>query len=327
MNPFSYAIVHEVQEAVNAYQGAEHPLFIAGATDVLQLLQEDILHPGTLIDIGRLPLTHVRLTPKGGHIGALARLSDVADHPDVQRWCPLLARALSETASPQIRNTATIGGNLLQRTRCLYFRDAASPCNKRVRGSGCPAQQGANRMNAILGVSDQCNAAYPGDMATALVALDAYVEIHGPEGERTIRVADLYRVPADDPPHDWTLRDGEIITGIVLPESRFAAHSAYVKVRDRASFEWALASCAVGLEMQGQTVLSAGIAAGSVGTTPWGLPEVEKALVGRVLDDATAHVAAQLSVQGAHASGENSFKMKLLPRVVEHAILAAGGLQ
>lgn len=327
MNPFTYTIAHEVREAINAFQAATNPLYVAGATDVLQLLQENVVRPGTLIDIGRLPLTQISAGPHGAHIGAMARLSDVADDPNISKYYPVLAQALNETASPQIRNTATMGGNLLQRTRCLYFRDAAAPCNKRVPGSGCPAQDGVNRMNAILGTSELCNASYPGDMAVALTVLDAHLEVHGPDGQRSIPIAELHRIPADDPSRDWTLRPGEVITTIILPASKFGNNTSYVKVRDRTTFEWALASAAVGLEMQGQTVLKARIAAGGVGTKPWHLPQVEQAINGRVLDADTAHVAAQLAVQGAHASGERQFKMKLLPRVVEQAILTAGGIQ
>jgi xanthine dehydrogenase YagS FAD-binding subunit len=255
----------------------------------------------------------------------MARLSDVAEDPYVRTYFPMLCHALRETASPQVRNLATIGGNLLQRTRCLYFRDKASPCNKRVPGSGCPAQNGAGRINAILGGSHDCIAAYPGDMAVALVALDARVQTRGPDGERSIGIQDLHRMPGANPSVDSTLLPGEIITGIVLPPNEFASASAYVKVRDRATFEWPVVSAAVGLEMEGTKVRAARVAVGGVGTKPWPLPHVEKALAGRTLDAATVSAAANLSIEGATAHGGNEFKLKLLPRLVERAILTAGG--
>jgi xanthine dehydrogenase YagS FAD-binding subunit len=325
MSPFSYAVAGNEAMAIEAWRGSAAPMYVAGATDVLQLLREDVVAPAVLIDISRLPLTRIDAGPGGAAIGAMARLSDVADHPDIQTYFPLLSQALGETASPQIRNLATIGGNLLQRTRCLYFRDKASPCNKREPGSGCPARTGSNRMNAILGGSEHCIAAYPGDMAVALLVLNARVRLRGPEGDRSIAAADLHRMPEADPSTDTTLRPGEIITGIELPPNAFAANVAYVKVRDRASFEWPLVSAAVGLEMTGDMVLTAHIAAGGVGTKPWRLPSVEKALAGRTLDPESAVAAAALATEGATGSGENDFKLKLLPRVVERAILTAGG--
>jgi xanthine dehydrogenase YagS FAD-binding subunit len=314
MNPFTYAIARGETAALEAWSGNPGALYVAG---------EDVVHPELLIDISRIPLTHIEIGPKGARIGAMARLSDVADDQYVRTYFPMLCQALRETASPQVRNLATMGGNLLQRTRCLYFRDKASACNKRLPGSGCPAQEGANRMNAILGGSDDCIAAYAGDMAVALVALDARVQVRGPEGERSIEIQDLHRRPGADPSADTTLRPGEIVTEIVLPPSKFAGASAYIKMRDRATFEWPVVSAAVGLEMEGATVRAARVAVGGVGTKPWPLPRVEKALVGGTLDAAAA--AAKLSVEGATAHGENEFKLKLLPRCVERAILTAGG--
>jgi xanthine dehydrogenase YagS FAD-binding subunit len=325
MNPFTYAIARGETAALDAWASNPGALYVAGATDVLQLLREDVVHPEFLIDISRIPLHHVEAGPKGARIGAMARLSDVADDRDIRTYFPMLCQALRETASPQVRNLATVGGNLLQRTRCLYFRDKASPCNKRLPGSGCPAQDGANRMNAILGGSDDCIAAYAGDMAVALVALDARVQVRGPEGERSIEIRDLHRRPGADPSVNSTLRPGEIVTELVLPPNKFAGASAYIKVRYRATFEWPVVSAAVGLEMEGVTVQTARVAVGGVGTKPWPLPSVEKALVGGTLDAAAASAAAQLSIEGATARGGNEFKLKLLPRVLERAILTAGG--
>jgi xanthine dehydrogenase YagS FAD-binding subunit len=325
MNPFNYTIVHGEAAAFDAWRGNPGALYVAGATDVLQLLRDDVAHPELLIDISRLPLTGIEAGPNGARIGAMARLSDVADDPYIRTYFPLLCRALRETASPQVRNLATVGGNLLQRTRCLYFRDKASPCNKRLPGSGCPAQDGANRMNAILGGSPDCIATYAGDMAVALVALDARVQVRGPDGERSIEIRDLHRRPGADPAVDTTLRPGEILTEIVLPPNGFAGASAYVKVRDRATFEWPVVSVAVGLEMDGIRIVTSRVAAGGVGTKPWPLPRVEKALAGLTLDAAGVTAAAKLSTEGATAHGGNEFKLKLLPRVVERAILTAGG--
>lgn len=325
MTSFSYAIARSEAAAFDAWASHAGGLYVAGATDVLQLLQEDIATPELLIDISRLPLTNMGSGPKGARIGAMARLSDVADDASLQTYFPILCQALRETASPQVRNLATIGGNLLQRTRCLYFRDKASPCNKRLPGSGCPARIGANRMNAILGASEHCIATYPGDMAVALLVLDARVQVKGPTGERSIKIHDLHRQPGTNPERDTTLQPGEIITEIVLPPSKFASTSAYVKVRDRATFEWPVVSAAVGLVMDGDRILTARVAAGGVGTKPWPLPHVEKALAGCVLDANTAERAANISIDGVDPHENNEFKRKLLPRVIERAILTAGG--
>jgi xanthine dehydrogenase YagS FAD-binding subunit len=325
MSPFSYAIARSEDRAFSAWAGHPHAVYVAGATDVMQLLQDDVIAPATLIDISRLPLTGIEAGPGGVRIGAMARLSDVADDAAIGRHLPLLAQALRETASPQVRNLARMGGNLLQKTRCLYFRDKTSPCNKRIPGSGCPAIDGANRMNAILGGSDQCIAAYAGDMAIALVVLGARVQIRNPDGERSILLEDLHRMPGSDPSADTTLKPDELITEIVIPANPFATHTAYIKVRDRASFAWPVVSAAVGLELDGTIIRAAHVAAGGVGTKPWRLRPVEKALVGRTLDQHSVSVAARAAVEGAVAGGGTSFKLKLLPRVVERAILTAGG--
>jgi xanthine dehydrogenase YagS FAD-binding subunit len=325
MNPFTYTRVGNAQQAIDAFQGSPASSYVAGATDVLQLLQENVSTPGTLIDISRLPYTQIDAGPRGARIGALARLTDVADDENVRRYYPLLARALQETASTQIRNVATMGGNLLQRTRCLYFRDADAACNKRHPGTGCAAMHGANRINAVLGTSDHCIAAYPGDLAVALLVLDAHIQLQGPDGSRSFSVSELHRIPGDDPSRDTTLRPGEIITHIDLPANRFANTNAFVKSRDRATFEWALASAAVGLEMDGATIRKARVAAGGVGTVPWPLPRVAKALTGKKLSAKLAADAAALSIEGARGTEANGFKLKLLPRVVEQAILTAGG--
>ncbi len=202
MSPFSYAVARDMRAAQDFTASGRGAMFVAGGTDMLQLLQDDVVRPDTLVDITHLPISGARVDADGARIGAMARLTEVADDEAIQRHYPMLVQALRETASPQVRNMATMGGNLLQRTRCLYFRDSAAPCNKRAPGSGCGAYDGQNRMNAILGGSDQCIAAYPGDLAVVLVALDASVQLHGPNGERHVRVEDLHRLPADRPDVD-----------------------------------------------------------------------------------------------------------------------------
>jgi xanthine dehydrogenase YagS FAD-binding subunit len=250
----------------------------------------------------------------------------VADDSRIRTGWPALTQALAETASAQVRNMATVGGNLLQRTRCLYFRDAAAPCNKREPGSGCGAWDGQNRMNAVLGGSRQCIAAYPGDMAVALTALNAGLVLHGPDGERRIKTGDLYRDPGDTPHADTTLRRDEIITAITLAADRFAGRSCFVKVRDRATFEWALASAAVAMELQNGRVEAVRIIAGGVATRPWRLQQVEQQLTGQVLDLETVQRAAQSAAEGAEPRPGNAFKVPLMCRVVERAVLKAGGL-
>ncbi len=325
MQPFSYAEANSLQSALDL-AAAKGAMLIAGGTDMLQLLQEDVLAPATLVGIGQLPLAGVAVDADGARIGAMARLTAVADDTRIQQQFPLLAQALLETASPQIRNMATVGGNLLQRTRCLYFRDSTAPCNKRVPGSGCAAWDGQNRINAIFGGGPQCIAAYPGDMAVALVALDASVEVRGRAQPRHIKVADLHLPPGDTPAVETVLRPGEIITAIHIPANVFAAGSHYLKVRDRASFEWALVSVAVALQRDGDAVRAARIVAGGVGTTPWRLPGVEAHLVGHRLDLARARAAGAAALHGADPRPGNTYKVRLLQNAIERAVLIAGGL-
>ena len=324
MVPFSYAAARGIQSAFDLASG-KGAMFIAGGTDMMQLLQDDVVTPATVVDINRLPFAGIQMTDGGARIGALTHLSDIADDANMQRSYPLLVQAIRETASPQVRNMATAGGNLLQRTRCLYFRDKAAPCNRRAPGTGCGAMDGQNRMNAILGGSDHCIAAYPGDMAAALVALDASVHVHGPAGQRHVHIEDLHRLPEDRPDFETNLLPGEIITAIDLPESR-ADHSHYLKLRDRASFEWALVGVAVALEMDGDTVRRARLAATGVGTVPWRLSYVERSLIGRRLNLPTARSASTVAAEGASPRPGNEFKVTLLKRAVERAILSAGGL-
>jgi xanthine dehydrogenase YagS FAD-binding subunit len=323
---FHYAAASDAASALSLVGTNPDATFIAGGTDILQLLQEAVIAPHSLIDINALPYAGMQIKQDEGRIGALSRLSDVADDPGVRQHFPLLAQALLETASPQVRNMATVGGNLLQRTRCLYFRDATVPCNKRWPGSGCPARDGLNRVNAIFGGSDRCIAAYPGDMAVALLALDADLLVQNVQGERRMRLADLYRLPADTPQHETTLAPGELIAAVLLPANNAAPHSHYLKVRDRASFEWPLVSVAVALEMDGRHVCQARIVAGGVGTKPWRLAQVEEALQGRSLTPDLARTAGDRAGEGAAPRAGNAFKVPMLQRAVERALLTAGGI-
>lgn len=306
--------------------------YIAGGTDMLQLLEEGVRSPEELIDINRLPYAGIGPVPDGGgglRIGALARLAEIGDDPSVRDRYPVLAAAVLSAASPQVRNMATVGGTLLQRTRCLYFRDAATPCNKREPGSGCPAQDGRNRLNAILGGSPHCIAVQPSDTAVALVVLDAEIRIRAADGtERGVPMEELHRLPGDTPHIETVLGPGDLITAIDLPaaaaERRHA--SRYLKVRDRASFEWPLASCAVALRLEGDGgVAEARIAAGGVATKPWRLRAVEEVLLnhrGRP-DEAAIAAAADRATDGAAPRGDNAYKVPLLRRTVARALTEA----
>jgi xanthine dehydrogenase YagS FAD-binding subunit len=326
MRPFSYVSVTDPNVAIRRAAEISGAEFIAGGTDMIQLLQEDVRTPPELIDINGLPFDTVASTIDSVRIGALCRLSDVADHPLVRERYRALAEALAETASPMVRNMATMAGNLLQRTRCPYFRDAATPCNKRQPGSGCSAREGQNRINAILGGSPHCIATYPSDLAIALVALDAELMIGGPSGERTIKVEQLHQLPGNTPHIETVLEPGDLIMAIVIPIEAGARRSHFLKVRDRASFEWAVASAAVALGLDGDTVLEARIAVGGVATKPWRLVQVEEKLVGRRLDRDLIHDAAERAADGAEPRGQNAFKVSLLKRTVERALTHAGGL-
>ena len=294
--------------------------FIAGGTDLLQLAKDNVETPTSLVDLEALDAAGIHATAAGLHLEPLARMSDVAAHPDVVRDWPVLSQALLASASPQIRNMATMGGNLLQRTRCGYFRDTGFACNKRIPGSGCPAINGENRTHAILGVSEKCIATYPGDMAVAMLVLDAELELTGPQGKRTLAIGNLHQVPGDTPHVETALMPGELITGINIPASPAARRSHYLKLRDRASFEFAVVSAAVALEIDGGMIHSARAAAGGVGTKPWRLPEVEAALIGKPADAVTLQTAANQAGAGAKPAAMNGFKVLLLRRTVARAL-------
>jgi xanthine dehydrogenase YagS FAD-binding subunit len=301
-------------------------VFIAGGTNLIDLMKGGVLNPLRLVDVNRLPLDRIEPLPDGGlRIGAMVRNSDAAHHPLVRERYPLLARALLAGASGQLRNMASTGGNLLQRTRCHYFYDTAfAACNKRTPGSGCAAIDGQNRIHAILGTSAHCIATHPSDMAVALAALRAQVRLCGPRGERTLALVDLHRLPGDTPQRDTELADGELITAVELPPGGFARHSHYLKVRDRASYAFALVSVAMALELDdGGLIRDAGLALGGVAHKPWRLPAAEQALIGRRPDGPAAQAAADLLLAGARGFGHNDFKLPLVRRAIARALHTA----
>jgi xanthine dehydrogenase YagS FAD-binding subunit len=327
MVPFAYTSVSDPLAAIERAGGGTGVEYIAGGTDMLQLLQDGVRAPLELVDINGIGFDDVSVAIDGVRIGAMARLADVADDPVIRERYPALAEALHESASPQVRNMATMAGNLLQRTRCLYFRDVTTPCNKRVPGSGCSARGGQNRVNAILGNSAQCIAAYPGDLAVALIAADAELMVRGPTGERTILVENLHQLPGDTPHIETVLKPGDLITAIWIPISAAGRRSHYLKVRDRATFEWALASAAVSVAFDDDRVLEARVAAGGVGTKPWRLQHVEDLLTGQRLDRNLAREAGERAAEGASPHEHNAFKVPLLKKTVERALLRVAGLQ
>jgi xanthine dehydrogenase YagS FAD-binding subunit len=322
MIPFSFEKTTQESDAIAA--AVRGGRYIAGGTTLVDLMREEVESPSHLVDINSLPLNYVRAEGNELVIGALARMSEVAEHPDTQRVQPLIAETLLEGASPQLRNMASIGGNLLQRVRCPYFRMLDAPCNKRTPGSGCSAIDGINNGHAILGTSDHCIATHPSDLAVALVALDAVVKVRGPEGERTFAVEDLYRLPVDTPHLEHTLRSSELIIEVRVPGGPHAKHARYLKVRDRASYEFALVSVAAALEIDGGVIRTARVAAGGVGTRPWRMRAVEDALVGQQPERASYEIAAAAASQGVRSFAGNHYKVALLPRTIVRALEMAG---
>ncbi|MER9871155.1 FAD binding domain-containing protein [Mesorhizobium sp. M0136] len=299
--------------------------YIAGGTDMVQLLQENIRRPDRLVSLAGLLDNRIEVGPQGLRLGAAATMAEVAAHPDVVEQFPVISEALLESASPQVRNQATMGGNVLQRTRCPYFRDVGyEACNKRAPGSGCAAIGGENRWHAVLGTSDDCIAAHPSDLAVALVALDAAVEIEGADGQRTVPLGDFHRLPEATPHIETVLEPGEVIAAITVPANPAARRSHYLKVRDRASFEFAVVSAAVVLEMDGAQIRQARIALGGVGTKPWRVPRVEAALTAASLDPVELRSAAALAAEGAQGRGHNDFKIELMRRAIVRAVEIAG---
>ncbi len=321
---FQYVRATDVPDAVRQIAAAKGAKFIAGGTNLLDLMKEDVERPARLIDISRLPLDKVEETKDGGlRIGAMVPNSDLAWHPVVGQRYPLLSSAILAGASAQLRNMASTGGNLLQRTRCLYFYDTATPCNKRDPGSGCSAIDGLNRMHAILGTSAACIATHPSDMCVALAALEAKVRVAGPSGEREIGFADFHRLPGDTPERDSNLGVDEIITAIELPARGFAANYSYLKIRDRLSYAFALVSVAAALELDGGNVREARLALGGVAHRPWRDPAAEAALRGKAANEATFAQAADLLLREAKGFGHNDFKIDLARRAIVRTLTQA----
>jgi xanthine dehydrogenase YagS FAD-binding subunit len=321
---FQYARANDVADAVRLITADPRAKFIAGGTNLIDLMKEDVERPTRLIDITRLPLKSVEETAEGGwRIGALVPNSDLAYHPLIAARYPMLASAILAGASAQLRNMASTGGNLLQRTRCYYFYDTATPCNKREPGSGCSAIAGLNRMHAILGTSEACIATHPSDMCVALAALDAKVHVTGPAGERAIAFSEFHRIPGDTPQRDTNLQPDEIVTAVELPARGFAANYTYLKIRDRLSYAFALVSVAAALELEGDAVKEARLALGGVAHKPWRDPAAEAALCGQTANQSTFARAADLLLRDAKGFEHNAFKVDLAHRAIVRALTQA----
>jgi len=325
VNNFEYKQATTSVEAINLIKNHDGSRFLAGGTNLIDLWKYNITNPTELIDINRIAeLSEIRELENGGlRLGAGFKNADTAYHPVVEQKYPLLSKAILAGASAQIRNMASNGGNLLQRTRCYYFYDPEVPCNKRVPGSGCPAKEGYNRIHAILGASEHCIAVFPSDMCVALAALDAVVNVVGPEGNRSINFADFHRLPNDRPDLDNNLKPHELIVSIDLPEKGFAANYSYLKLRDRHSYAFALVSVAIALELDGDTIKEARIALGGVAHKPWRSAEAEDFLRGKIANAESFALAADIILSGATGYGHNDFKIKLAKRaIVRNGLMA-----
>jgi xanthine dehydrogenase YagS FAD-binding subunit len=320
MNQFQYVRPTKQKAAIDALARDANSQFIAGGTNLLDLMKRGVMAPEKLIDINRLPLTKIENQNGSIRIGALALNGPVAEDKLVLERQPLLAQALSAGASAQLRNMATVGGNMLQRTRCHYFYDTAMPCNKREPGTGCGALEGFNRMHAIFGFSDKCIATHPSDMSVALVALDATVLVSGPKGDRRIPFLDFHRLPGDTPQRDTNLEPGELITAVEIPDAPFTKNVHYLKIRERASYAFALVSVAAGLSLDGNTIKDARLAMGGVAHKPWRLAEAEKSLIGKPATEETFRQAATIAMQGAKAFKHNAYKLKMAPNAIIQAL-------
>jgi xanthine dehydrogenase YagS FAD-binding subunit len=323
MTPFVYTRVADAQGALEGIASHPQAKFLGGGTNLVDLMRMGVEQPAQLVDINRLPLTTVVELPNNGgvRIGALVRNSDLAENDLIKSRYPVLSEALLSGASPQLRNAATTGGNLLQRTRCYYFYDPAFPmCNKRVPGSGCGALEGYNRIHAILGQSEQCIATHPSDMCVALAALEAIVRVQSPQGERTIAFEEFHRLPGDTPNVETNLQPNELITAVDLPPLPFAARSHYLKVRDRASYAFALVSVAAVLETDGSVIKSARLALGGVAHKPWRARKAEQALTGQQPNERCFRAAAEAELAEAKGYKYNSFKIELAKRAVVQAL-------
>lgn len=330
MRPFRYVRASDPDTAARAVTANPRAKFLAGGTNILDLMKEDVERPDELVDLTRLKLAEIKDIggDRGGvSIGALATNTETANHPLIRNSYPLLTQAIVAGASAQLRNMATNGGNLLQRTRCQYFYDTAMPCNKREPGTGCGAREGLNRIHAILGWSEKCVATYPGDMANALYALDAVVRVRDAGGrERTIPIDEFHRLPGDTPEKDTNLQHGELIVAIELPRSSFAKNSYYLKVRDRASYAFALVAVAAALELDGGTIQQARVVLGSVAHKPWRSREAEAALSGKPASEQSFRQAAEAALEDAKPLAHNAYKVELGKRAVVRALMRASRL-
>jgi xanthine dehydrogenase YagS FAD-binding subunit len=326
MNPFQYHRATDVAGAIQSMTPGGK--FLAGGTNLVDLMKSGVETPATLIDLNRVALAAIEPLPTGGlRLGAMARNSDTANHPAVREQYPLLSQAILSGASPQLRNLATNGGNLLQRTRCPYFMDTGfSQCNKRTPGTGCGAIDGVHRNHAIFGASDECIAVHPSDMCVALAALEATIRVQSRIGERRVPIAEFHRLPGDTPQIDTNLKPDELILSIDLPRSPYAGHSHYLKVRDRMSYEFALVSVAAALELDGNTIRSARIVLGGVAHKPWQATAAEQTLIGKPLGSAVFEAAGREAIAGAKPLRENAFKVDLVRRAVARALAEAGGV-
>jgi xanthine dehydrogenase YagS FAD-binding subunit len=331
MKPFQYVRPTKVKEAIDAVTSDPNARFIAGGTNLVDLMKRGIIAPEKLVDINHLPLKKIEKKDGFLRIGALALNSDVSQNKLVLEKQPLLAEALNAGASGQLRNMATVGGNLLQRTRCTYFYDPVFPCNKRNPGAGCAALEGINRMHAIFGLTDKtdnqsCIAVHPSDMGVALSALDATVLVVGSKGERRIPFGDFHRLPGERPDLDTNLEKGELIVAVDIPDAPFGKNSHYLKVRDRASYAFALVSVAAALEIDNNRIKTAQLAMGGVAHKPWRLFEAEKMLVGQAVSETVFRQAAEVAMEGARAFEHNAFKLKLAPNSIVQALKIAAGI-
>lgn len=336
MQPFTYVRAANQDDALASITREPEAMFIAGGTNLLDLMKEGVHAPSQLVDIRKLPAREITAKESGGiHIPAMARNSDVAYHPVVRERYPVLSEAILAGASAQLRNMATVGGNLMQRTRCSYFHDTAFACNKRQPGSGCAAIEGFNRIHAILGGSEHCIATHPSDMCVALVALDAVIQVQGPRGERSVPITDFHLLPGDTPHLETVLKHGEMITAVDLPAMPWRALggkpplavSHYLKVRDRWSYAFALVSAAVVLEMDGDMIQQARVALGGVGTKPWRALEAEQVLVGAPATEENFTAAADAAMQGASPRQFNGFKVELAKRTLQEALKTVAAME
>ncbi|EOR95832.1 Periplasmic aromatic aldehyde oxidoreductase, FAD binding subunit YagS [Arcticibacter svalbardensis MN12-7] len=326
MNQFQYVRPAETSGAIKSVALDANAHFLAGGTNLVDLMKMGIVTPERLVDINNLPLKKIENIQGHLRIGALVTNTQVAENKFVKENFPLLSMAINAGASPQLRNMATTGGNLLQRTRCPYFFDTTMPCNKRVPGSGCGALEGYNRMHAIFGASDKCIAVNPSDMNVALTALNAFVHVSGPKAARTIPFADFHRLPGDHPEQDTTLQKNELITSIDIPTAPFSKNVHYLKVRDRSSYAFALVSAAVALHIENNTIKDVRLAMGGVAHKPWRLTATETFLKGKTVSEDTFKQAAQIAMEGAKAYEHNKFKLKLAPNTLIQALKTASGL-